>query len=76
MTFNAANLGGNIYINNLIGCAFDVGSGFLVSMMLKKFSRRNAMATGFVTVACFSFLTPIVKRGTASCYGRIAMENF
>ena len=63
MTYNAANLGGNIYVDNLIGCAVDVGAVVLVTGMLKVLSRRNAIASLFGAVACFAVLSPFVKQG-------------
>ena len=63
VSFNSANLGGNIYIDNVVGCVLDIGAVALVTGILKKFKRRNALAFLLAAVACFSVLTPFVKQG-------------
>ena len=63
MTYNSANLGGNIYIDNLIGCALDTGSVFMTTAILKKCSRKTTLTVTWAAVAVFSFLSPLTKQG-------------
>ena len=63
MTYNAANLGGSAYINNLIGCILDAVSAATMTVMLKKLKRRQTIVFLSVTVGIFCILSPTLKEG-------------
>ena len=68
LTLNAANLGGNMYIDNLIGCSLDLASVLLVTVMMKKITRRNSLASTLAGVAFFLVLTPVLKKCNFSTF--------
>ena len=63
MIYNSGNLGGNVYINHFIGCALDVASVVLSTVMLKKYSRRNTMVFLFTMIVISAISSPFVKKG-------------
>jgi len=63
MVYNAGNIGGSVYVNNVVGGALDVGSSLLIFTMLKKISRRNSLAILFIVFAFVSILTPPIRQG-------------
>ena len=61
--FNTVNIGGDVYVNNVLGGLLEIGSSVLVVLMLKKVSRRNSLVILFLGVAVVSVLTPILRKG-------------
>ena len=66
MTLNSSNLGGNVYINNLIGGGFDVLAAIAITVILKKFCRRHTMVFLLAMFGSFSILSQLVKQGEQS----------
>ena len=60
---NSANLGGNVYINNLIGGGFDVVAAVAVTVLVRKFNRRHTMVFSVVMLGSLSILSQLVKQG-------------
>jgi len=63
MALNSSNLGGSAHLNNLIGGALDVAAAALMMGLLKKFSRRNTLASLYALFAVISIAAPLVKSG-------------
>ena len=63
MALSSSNLGGSAHLNNVIGGALDVGAAIVMMALLKKFSRRNTLASLFAAFALFSITSPFVKSG-------------
>ena len=62
MVFNSANLGGNVYINNILGSGVDFAAAVVVTLLMNHLSRRNTLALVFVALACFSIASPPMKQ--------------
>ena len=63
MTYNAANLGGSAYINNLIGCTLEIVSAATMTVMLRKLKRKQTIAFLSTAIGIFCMLSPTLKSG-------------
>ena len=67
-SLNSANLGGNVYVNNLIGGGFDVVAAVAVTVLLKKFNRRHTMIFSVTMFGSLCIFSQLVKQGTVYSY--------
>ena len=75
VTYNTVNIGGNVYVNHFLGGVLDVGSSVVVIVMLKRMNRKTSLVALFFMCSCFTFLTPIVRKGKFKQWIERASQN-
>ena len=61
-SLNVANLGGDVHLNNAIGCALEIASFAATTFVLKKLGRKKTLIFLLVAFGCVFITTPLVKQ--------------